>query len=222
MDFGIAATANAADPHLTQTGYSVATIDYAAPEQLRGGRIAGRADQYALAATCYTLLTGRPPFVGSAAEVAAAQLHSPPTRVDALRPGVAAAAADVIQRGLAKDPGGRFPSCAAFSNALGEALAGATVAVSAPVAEAQQAPSAPARSSRKPLWIAGAVALALGAGGAGAYALAGHGSSARGVQAASPTTRSDASTPTTSTTSAAGAPAAGTSVQGSASSGDAG
>jgi serine/threonine-protein kinase len=41
---------------------TVGTVSYAAPEQLMGESIDGRADQYALGATAYHLLTGHPVF----------------------------------------------------------------------------------------------------------------------------------------------------------------
>ena len=60
-DFGIARWDNDASG-LTQTNMTVGTVSYAAPEQLMGRDLDGRADQYALAATAYHLLTGTPPF----------------------------------------------------------------------------------------------------------------------------------------------------------------
>src|SRR6202011_5894052 len=60
-DFGIAR--NVGDiSGLTATNMIVGTLPYAAPEQLMDDPIDGRADQYALAATAYHLLTGSPLF----------------------------------------------------------------------------------------------------------------------------------------------------------------
>ena len=47
---------------LTATNFTVGTLTYTAPEQLMGADLDGRADQYALAATAFHLLTGAPPF----------------------------------------------------------------------------------------------------------------------------------------------------------------
>ncbi|MBW8710319.1 MAG: serine/threonine protein kinase, partial [Mycobacterium sp.] len=60
-DFGIARWANDISG-LTATNMTVGTVSYAAPEQLLGAQLDGRADQYALAATAFHLLTGAPPF----------------------------------------------------------------------------------------------------------------------------------------------------------------
>ena len=60
-DFGIARWADDISG-LTATNMTVGTVSYAAPEQLMGERLDGRADQYALAATAFHLLTGSPPF----------------------------------------------------------------------------------------------------------------------------------------------------------------
>ena len=63
-DFGIAR--NIGDiSGLTATNMTIGTLPYAAPEQLMDEPIDGRADQYALAATAYHLLTGTPPFPDS-------------------------------------------------------------------------------------------------------------------------------------------------------------
>ena len=63
-DFGIARWADDISG-LTATNMTVGTVSYAAPEQLMGERLDGRADQYALAATAFHLLTGSPPFTHS-------------------------------------------------------------------------------------------------------------------------------------------------------------
>src|ERR1700730_2943606 len=60
-DFGIARPSGDA-AGLTATNMTMGTIPYAAPEQLLGERLDGRADQYALAVTAYQLLTGSLPF----------------------------------------------------------------------------------------------------------------------------------------------------------------
>src|SRR6478609_7518729 len=60
-DFGIARRFDDVG-NLTDDNVAVGTVNYMAPEQLLGKPLDGRADQYALAATTFHLLTGAPPF----------------------------------------------------------------------------------------------------------------------------------------------------------------
>jgi eukaryotic-like serine/threonine-protein kinase len=72
VDFGVAA---AEDAKLTRTGAIVGTPAYMAPEQARGdGEVDARADIYALGATLFELITGRPPHVGPTAIAILARL----------------------------------------------------------------------------------------------------------------------------------------------------
>jgi len=56
MDFGIARIAGAHTS--TPTGMVMGTIQYMAPEQVKGESLDGKADQFALAAVAYEMLTG--------------------------------------------------------------------------------------------------------------------------------------------------------------------
>ncbi len=94
------------------------TVAYAAPEQLMGGDIDGRADQYALAATAFHLFTGVPPFQQSnPVAVISQHLTAIPPSLRDRRPDVARLD-DVISTALAKNPHDRFGSCRAFADAL--------------------------------------------------------------------------------------------------------
>jgi len=122
-DFGLAFGPTSGET--TTRGDLVGTIHYAAPEQIQGRTLDGRADQYALAAVLHHCLTGRPPFPrDSDAAVLRAHLRDPPPRVSELRHGLPPALDEVIARGLDKVPKRRFASCAALMGAVAEALEG--------------------------------------------------------------------------------------------------
>lgn len=135
-DFGIARELEEASG-LTQTNMTLGTVAYAAPEQLMGEEIDGRADQYALAATAYHLLTGAPPFPQSSpAAVIGQHLNSNPPRLSASRPDLAGLD-EVLARALAKKSEDRFPRCMDFARALTDAFSGnATATPHAPTMEA--------------------------------------------------------------------------------------
>jgi serine/threonine protein kinase len=117
-DFGIARWANEISG-LTATNMTVGTVSYAAPEQLMGQQLDGRADQYALAATAFHLLTGSPPFEHSNPAVVISQhLSAPPPAIGACRQDLSALD-PVLAKALAKDPKDRFERCADFARALG-------------------------------------------------------------------------------------------------------
>ncbi|OBI31834.1 nuclease PIN [Mycobacterium sp. E1386] len=105
---------------ITETNVAVGTVAYAAPEQLTGSNIDGRADQYALAATAFHLLTGTPPFQHSnPIAVISQHLHEEPPRLSDYRPELAHLD-EVFRRALAKRPGDRFERCRAFAAAVSE------------------------------------------------------------------------------------------------------
>ena len=74
-DFGIARRIDDVS-NLTDDNVAVGTISYIAPEQLLGKPLDGRADQYALAATTFHLLTGAPTF----SRLESRCRHQPPSR----------------------------------------------------------------------------------------------------------------------------------------------
>ena len=119
-DFGIGAVADG--DAITRTGGSMATIEYASPEQLRGQRLDGRCDQYSLACTTFALLAGRPPFQGPPARVIEQHLNAPVPDLLRLRPDVPPAVQDVLRRAMSKDRGQRFATCTAFAGALRQAV----------------------------------------------------------------------------------------------------
>ena len=121
-DFGIARAMLSAGT-LTVAGQFLGTPDYAAPEQVNGQPVDGRADQYALACVAFEVLSGSVPFKREMPiAVLYAHLSTPPPRLTSVRPDLPPAVDDVLVRAMAKDPGERYPTCADFADALREAL----------------------------------------------------------------------------------------------------
>jgi serine/threonine protein kinase len=108
-DFGL--TQLAAE-YSSGNGHFTGSVDYAAPEQIRGERIDGRADQYGLACLLFECLTGTLPY-RSSSDVAAifAHLQEPSPSASERRIELPAAIDDVLARGMATEPGERFGSC---------------------------------------------------------------------------------------------------------------
>ncbi|WP_437902043.1 protein kinase [Sorangium sp. So ce327] len=154
IDFGLAAQARAGGdaraalgPDLTQTGAILGTAAYMAPEQCLGGRaVDARADIYALGAMIFELLTGRPPFVGEAAEVRQAHVARRPDPPSSLAP-LPEGADEAVLRCLAKDPEARPPRASDVARALAASLE-ARVAPSRGRAASSGAP-APAPGPRR-------------------------------------------------------------------------
>ncbi len=108
---------------LTSAGALLGTIDYIAPEQVRGMSVLGMADQYSLGCVLYECLTGRLPYekdFGTA--IMWAHVEEPPIPATSARPGLPRAIDDVFSKVLAKLPGERYDSCRAFMNDAGRAL----------------------------------------------------------------------------------------------------
>lgn len=117
VDFGVAA---AGDIKLTRSGGIVGTPAYMAPEQARGdGPIDARADLYALGATLFELLTGRPPHVGPTPIATLARLVTTPApRVSDFSPELSPALDDLVSKLLATAPEDRFQSAGEVATCL--------------------------------------------------------------------------------------------------------
>lgn len=120
-DFGLTKPA-AADTALSVPGQLVGTVNYVAPEQIRGDPLDGRADVYELGCVLYECLVGHIPYPRES-EIAAlyAHLQDPPPRPSE-HAELPAAFDDTIAKGLAKSPADRFSTCAALLSSAREAL----------------------------------------------------------------------------------------------------
>jgi serine/threonine protein kinase len=115
-DFGIA-TDNAGDR--TATGVVLGTAKYLAPEQVRGRNLDGRTDVFALAAVLYEALAGRPPWVREGdLPTALARLEEDPVDLREIQPDIAPHVTNAVMAGLEREPDDRWPSAAAFRDAL--------------------------------------------------------------------------------------------------------
>ena len=110
---------------LTATGQLLGTIDYVAPEQIRGMSVLGLADQYSLGCVLYECLTGQVPFEKDLdAAIIWAHVEESPTMPTVLRPELPTAVDEVFARVLAKQPADRYGSCREFIDAARAALDG--------------------------------------------------------------------------------------------------
>jgi N-acetylneuraminic acid mutarotase len=121
-DFGISKHAMSRSG-LTSTGQFLGTIDYVAPEQIRGTSVLGLADQYSLGCVLYECLTGRVPFEKDLdAAIIWAHVEETPTMPTVLRPDLPPQIDEVFGRVLAKRPDERYGSCREFVDAARLAL----------------------------------------------------------------------------------------------------
>jgi CHASE2 domain-containing sensor protein len=120
-DFGVARYTGALT-RITRADQWVGTLDYLAPEQIRGEELDARADTYALTGVLYHCLTGEVPFKrDSEAAAMWAHVSAAPPSAGRARPELPEELDEVIARGMAKDPADRFAS--AGEMALAAALA---------------------------------------------------------------------------------------------------
>lgn len=105
------------DSSLTHTGELLGTPAYMSPEQFGGGTVGPESDQFSYCVALFQALTGFRPFAGdSLTGIAHAVLEEPPAMLpsgpypEALRP--------ILERGLSREPGNRYPNMRALLAAL--------------------------------------------------------------------------------------------------------
>ena len=123
-DFGLTKR-TASDSGLTAAGEWVGTLDYVAPEQVRGEQVDGRADVYALGCVLYELLTGQVPFErdDDIAKLWAHISDPAPSPLD-LAPETPLGLASVVGRCMEKDPDDRFETAGQMGRAALAAVPG--------------------------------------------------------------------------------------------------
>lgn len=116
VDFGLAC---AAENNTEYEAEIFGTPYYVAPEKVQRHGEDFRSDMYSLGGTLYHALTGHVPFEAETIEdVVAAQVHTPLTPPNHVRPEISQATSDAIATAMAKDPAQRFPTYADFKMAL--------------------------------------------------------------------------------------------------------
>jgi serine/threonine protein kinase len=116
-DFGLAR--GVADTVLTKTGMVVGTVDYLAPELIRGQPASHSSDVYALGCVLYECLAGAPPFAEKAyVETLLAHVLEEPPDLSERRADLPESVSWTVLRALAKDPAERPPTATAYARML--------------------------------------------------------------------------------------------------------
>jgi eukaryotic-like serine/threonine-protein kinase len=159
VDFGVASVG---DVRLTQRGHIVGTPAYMAPEQARGeGPVDSRCDLYALGATLFELLTGRPPHVGPTPIATLARLvTSPAPRLREFLPDVLPELDELEARLLATYPDERPATATQVARELDTMLVDPTIGASLPPPPAE--PTSSLTSGAASRLVTTVVALRLG------------------------------------------------------------
>src|SRR4051812_26300380 len=123
-DFGLTKRVESAGG-LTRTGQWVGTLDYVAPEQIRGDKVDARTDVYALGGVLAHALTGHVPFERDS-DVAKmwGHINAPPAPPSTVVPGLPPELDAVVLRALAKDPAERYQSAGDLGRAALAAVEG--------------------------------------------------------------------------------------------------
>ena len=116
-DFGLAK--GPAYTVLTKPGQVMGTLDYLAPELIRGEAATPSTDIYAFGCVVYECITGAPPFGGkSLFEIGTAHLNLSPPDPGETRPEVTPSLSWALLKALEKDPAQRPPTATAFASLL--------------------------------------------------------------------------------------------------------
>jgi serine/threonine-protein kinase len=134
-DFGLSRcfAADTQPLNITQSGVTMGTPLYMSPEQVEGKAVDPRTDIYSFGVTCYHLLAGQPPFVGSSPfEVALQHVQKEPEPLVKVRPDLPPELCALVHKMMAKKPEDRFQTgreIAREASRLRDAVVGVTGAV---------------------------------------------------------------------------------------------
>ena len=132
MDFGIAKSM-VSESTLTQTGITLGTASYLAPEQIRGEPVDARTDIFSLGVLAFELLGYARPFTGDhISTVLYKIMNEPPPSLAELDPGLPLELVRIVGRSLEKDRSARFASCAEMAESLRRVLETISGPVAAP------------------------------------------------------------------------------------------
>ncbi|MEV1295244.1 protein kinase [Pseudonocardia sp. NPDC049635] len=121
-DFGITKSMRDDAPRLTSTNAVLGTLDYLAPERIRGRKSDQRIDVYALACVLFQCVTGKPPYAGSQEHVMLQHLNGDRPDASAVNPQVPRRLAEVISQGMSKEPEDRPATAGLFAASAAAAL----------------------------------------------------------------------------------------------------
>jgi serine/threonine protein kinase len=120
-DFGIARLQGAVSSTMTRS--LLGTPLYISPEQAENHTVDEHSDLYSLGIVLYEIVTGITPFRGdNPIAIMMQHVHEKPTPPALINPHISPALSAVVLRSIAKDPKERFPTAAAMSEALAQAL----------------------------------------------------------------------------------------------------
>src|SRR5262249_11945938 len=165
VDFGLALSIDQSDARLTESGMTMGTPAFAAPEQLAGKPIDHRADLYALGMTMFEMLTGgMAPFDGHILEVMSARAARDIPRITERAPHlmIPPELEDIVARLTRRRPLDRYASAREVIEALDQVRLG-------PEARNPTAALGPDRSRRR--WLAAGLVAACAGGAAAWYAV---------------------------------------------------
>ena len=123
-DFGVARAIQSSEQALTNTGMSVGTPAYMAPEQAAGERnLDERVDVYALGSVLYEMLAGTPAFTGpSRMAIVVRARNSDPRPIHVVRAAVTPALDAVILKAMSRTPADRYATMSAFWDAIAASI----------------------------------------------------------------------------------------------------